>query len=317
MQESCTIVTQPAIEPISVAEARRHLRLDFSDGEPAAPPPVGVLAGAGAGALSAGAYRYCVTFVTADGETEAGGQSAPVTVTNPALDGKISISIATGGQAVTSRRIYRTAANGSALLLCAVVANNATTSITDNLADGALGAAVPVTNTTEDPELRRLIRAARAACENECKAAFIETVFDWKFNKNDECGAYKPFDSLQFPKHPVTEIISMIGRNVNGSSFVIDSPEYETLVTDSGSFIRPLLGKAWPATGSYYDSFKICFKAGYGTTAEAVPDPIRHAILFTLGDLYQHRETVVVGNNFSQLPIGAKTLLNPYRRWSF
>ncbi len=46
----------------------------------------------------------------------------------------------------TERKIYRTIAGGSAFLLLATIADNSTTTFTDNVADGSLGAAAPTSN---------------------------------------------------------------------------------------------------------------------------------------------------------------------------
>lgn len=57
-------------------------------------------------------------------------------------------AIATGPASVTSRKLYRTVVNGSAPLLVTTIADNTTTSYTDNKADGALGAAAPASDTS-------------------------------------------------------------------------------------------------------------------------------------------------------------------------
>lgn len=111
-------------------------------------PPVGpsVAINATAGNLN-GTYRYRITFVTADGETEASGESAAVTPASQRVD----LTIATGPAGVTARKIYRNpaAAVDTVLMqLVATIADNTTTTYTDNIADGALGAAVPWFNTT-------------------------------------------------------------------------------------------------------------------------------------------------------------------------
>jgi hypothetical protein len=58
---------------------------------------------------------------------------------------------------VTSRKLYRTAAGGSTYLLAATIADNSTTTYTDSLVDGSLGAAAPtvltaITGTEQFPE---------------------------------------------------------------------------------------------------------------------------------------------------------------------
>ena len=143
------IVTPPASEPITLAEAKAHLRLDASNAEPSPSAPTVALAGAGAGNVEDGVHRYRVTFVTADGETDGGVISDALTVADKGVNGKVAVSaIAVGGSAVTSRKVYRTIAAGADYLLLTTIADNTTTTYTDNIADGSLGAACPTTNTT-------------------------------------------------------------------------------------------------------------------------------------------------------------------------
>lgn len=99
-----------------------------------------------AGALT-GTYLYKVTFVTAEGETDGGTTSSPVTVAAQ----QVALSnIPIGPTGVTARKVYRTAAGGAdgTQKLVATIADNTTTTLNDNNADGTLGAAVPTVNTT-------------------------------------------------------------------------------------------------------------------------------------------------------------------------
>lgn len=112
------------------------LRLDAGSYEPAPSVPSAVLASAGAGAVDNGAHRYLATFVTATGETQAGVSSAPVTVADKTLNGKVAVSgIPLGGSSVTARKIYRTQAGGGNYLYHSTIADNTTTTLTDNTAE--------------------------------------------------------------------------------------------------------------------------------------------------------------------------------------
>lgn len=57
-------------------------------------------------------------------------------------------SVAVGTSPTTSRKVYRTAVNGSQLKLVTTIPNNTSTSYLDALADGSLGANAPVTDTS-------------------------------------------------------------------------------------------------------------------------------------------------------------------------
>jgi hypothetical protein len=96
----------------------------------------------GAGNVT-GAVTYVVTFVTARGETEGGFVSNSVSPSSQQVD--LTNIPVWWGRDVTSRKIYRTlgdAPNGGWFLVT-TLADNKTTTYTDNIADGALGAEVP------------------------------------------------------------------------------------------------------------------------------------------------------------------------------
>jgi hypothetical protein len=88
-----------------------------------------------------GTYKYKVTFVDNDGETLAGPESSPITVTSK----KVSLTnIPLGGLGCTNRKVYRTANNGSVFKLLTVIADNTTTTYLDNITDSSLGVNEPV-----------------------------------------------------------------------------------------------------------------------------------------------------------------------------
>ena len=121
-----------------------------------APPAAATtaLAGAGAGVLGNGAYKYKVTLVNATGETTGGVASAGTTIVDYTTNGQIALSgIPTGAAGTTARKLYRTKVGGSVYYLhvagTAALADNATTTYTDNTADATLSATVePGFNTT-------------------------------------------------------------------------------------------------------------------------------------------------------------------------
>lgn len=98
-----------------------------------------------------GGHRVKVTFVTAAGETEASAQSASVTVDN--THKQISLTGIPTGTAgvVTGRNIYMSKASGSGFFRLGAgttIADNTTTTLTINIADGSLNAATAPTNNT-------------------------------------------------------------------------------------------------------------------------------------------------------------------------
>lgn len=99
------------------------------------------------GALGSGVYRYRVTYVTAEGETE-GGDIASITLDTNTAGHIVSIVVPVSNNSkVTSRKVYRSIADGTDTLLLATVSGNQATTITDEALDNTLGAAVPLSDT--------------------------------------------------------------------------------------------------------------------------------------------------------------------------
>lgn len=105
-----------------------------------------------------GNYQYAIAFVTgywqgpvgsgtfhAKGNT--GGGAASTTVSPNAQQVNLS-NIPIGPTGVYERIIYRTDANGANFYYLTTLADNTTTTYTDDTADSGLGAAMPTTNTT-------------------------------------------------------------------------------------------------------------------------------------------------------------------------
>lgn len=105
--------------------------------------------GSGAGSVDNGAHAYKVTFVSANGETEAGAASGAATVVDKTVNGKVALSaIPVGPPGTIARRLYRTVAAGTVYLGLATIADNATTTYTDNIADASL-------STDQPPQINR------------------------------------------------------------------------------------------------------------------------------------------------------------------
>lgn len=111
-------------------------------------PGATMTATAGATGELAGEYRYVVTFAIMDGDTilsESGfsAVTGPITVTDQQID-LASIPVS-GDAGVNARRIYRTTDTGADYYLVTTIADNVTTTYSDNTTDYDLGL-LPVVN---------------------------------------------------------------------------------------------------------------------------------------------------------------------------
>lgn len=289
-----SLYTAPTIEPVSLAELRTHLYIDTSNAEPAPGVPTVALAGAGAGNVNSGAHRYRVTFVTADGETEGGTISAAVTTT--AGDGRVSVSaIPLGGSAVTSRKLYRTAAGGSTYLLLATISNNTATTYADNIADASLGAEAPSTNTTTDPFLTSILKSAREEVENDTSRKLLTQTWDY-FPQSWPSG-----NRLKIPFGNLQTVSSISYKESDWVSPAAETPmtalaDYlvETNADQCGFIVLPY-GGSWPSFTAYPSNpITIRFVCGW-TTAALVPSMAKSAILLRCAKHYENRGEDVIG----------------------
>ena len=307
------IKTAPTVEPITIDEARYHLGLDDYDGEPSPGAPTVALAGAGAGNLSNGVYRYRITFVTADGETEGGTISDTVTVADKTSDGKVSMSgIPLGGLRVTSRRIYRTEADGSAYKLLATISDNTTTVYTDNIADGSLGAGCPSTNTTDDPFLHFIIKVARQDAEDINGRKFITQTWYYYLDQ------FPTENTIYLPYPPLQSITSIKYYDTDSTEATFTSDDYEVDAISEPARIVLGYSKSWPST-TLRTANGVCieFVCGFGDAASDVPNPLIQGMKLAIGHYYEHRDSVTVGAGIISFEVkqGAMALLMRTRNW--
>ncbi|GBU17223.1 MULTISPECIES: hypothetical protein [Methylobacterium] len=76
--------------------------------------------------------------------------------------------------------------------------------------------------------------------------------------------------------------------------------------------VVPARGAAWPAYDFDPEAWRITFRAGYGDAGEAVPSPIRSAILLLVADLFDQRDGKVQANLVDNPTVDR--LLAPFRR---
>lgn len=119
---------------------------------------------------------------------------------------------------------------------------------------------------------------------------------------------------------------------------VIDLPVYPVLSVDSITYVDPN-GNTQTLTGFEVDAdsvparirvlespdlkeglsnLTINVTVGYSSdtsppSADLIPSVIKHAILLMIGQMYEHRENVVVGTIATQLPAAFEYLLHPHR----
>lgn len=80
--------------------------------------------------------------------------------------------------------------------------------------------------------------------------------------------------------------------------------------------VRLMPGQSFPAVSQRVNPVTVNFVAGYGANAQDVPASIRSAMLLTIGHFDANREATVP-ITISEMPMGVKYLLAPYRNYTF
>ena len=277
-----TVVTPPATEPVTLGEVMQHCQIDDTNQEPAPSAITAALASpAVAGNVDAGQHRYAVSFQTAEGETQAGVVSSSVTVADKAVNGKVTLTaIPLGGASVTARKLYRTAAGGSTYMLLVTVADNTTTTYTDNIADASLGAGAPTTNTTGDPLLNILIQAARQHAEVMLRRYIVTQTLDLHLD-------YFPCWGIKLP--PLQSVTNITYVDSNGATQTLAADQYLVDTTTEPARITPAYGLVWPVTQYRNNAVTVRFVAGYTTT----PACIKNWMLIRIKTLWDGRDQLV------------------------
>jgi uncharacterized phiE125 gp8 family phage protein len=207
--------------------------------------------------------------------------SAAVTVADKTVNGQVAVSgIPLGGSAVTSRKLYRTAAGGSTYMLLATIANNTATTYTDNIADASLGVGAPTDNTTGDPMLTMLIQAARQHVETYLKRKLVTQTLELHLD------AF-PCWTIKLP--PLQSVVSIKYYDTNGTQQTLAADQYLVDTTTEPARITPAFGLVWPVTQWHTNAVTVQFVTGYGA-ASAVPACVKNWMLIRIKTLWDQRD---------------------------
>ncbi len=130
--------------------------------------------------------------------------------------------------------------------------------------------------------------------------------------------------SIEIPLRPLIEVQSVKYDDANGFEQTMDPADYVVDAARQPGRIAPVGTASWPVAIRRSNSVRIRFRAGHADqdtpsgysegSASTVPGPIKVAILMTVGDMYEFRETVAVGRVSSlSLSTTIERLILPFR----
>lgn len=180
--------------------------------------------------------------------------------------------------------------------------------------------------TQESAYLESLIAAARTKCEQETSRQLCTATWVLKLPFFPRAGCTNrelygvpqarfmgPDDwrSIYLPKPPAASVTSVTYYDSAGDSQTFSSTKYTLILGDPVARIALNYAEVWPTTRQRQDAVTITYVSG--KTQATVPAGIKHAMRLMIGNWYENREAVNIGNTTSALPFGVDALLQPYR----
>jgi uncharacterized phiE125 gp8 family phage protein len=109
----------------------------------------------------------------------------------------------------------------------------------------------------------------------------------------------------------VSAVTSIKYDDIYGVEQTLASTEYDNYLINEPALIVQAYGKTFPSTRDKLNAVLIRYVAGYASS-NAIPSPIKSAMLLLIGHLYENREDLTTVK-MEEMPLGSKALLNPYR----
>jgi Phage gp6-like head-tail connector protein len=181
--------------------------------------------------------------------------------------------------------------------------------------------------TDDDALITSLGIAARRLCEVFTARSFITTVWDAYYDSVPMGGGYwnrdirrqgpDPSDPRWLPtwnapfrlgRAPLQSVQSFTYMDMTGTKQILDLSILRISLGSPGR-VQPIYGKIWPFVLPVNDAVVIRFTAGYGDTANTIPETIKAAIRLFVGHLYENREAVSLVGSPAELPLGVRALL--------
>ncbi len=282
------IETAPAIEPLTLAEVKLHLRLDsgtFADNITTVQ------------SIAPGAHVVAAAYSLLGAAVEVLGYSALVNLvcgTNGS-NGKVDVKLQHSDNGSTwadvtdgaftqvteanDNTTYEKAYTGTKRYLRVVATvTTATCDFGVNIVKGGATSA-------EDTLLERLITAAREDCEDFQGRAYITRTYELWLD------AWPEGDKIVIPMPPLQAVNSITYYDTAGDDYEMDEADYIVDIENEPGQIVLAYGKSWPSTTLQpVNGICIEFDAGYGAAAADVPSAVKQAILLQIGHLYEHRD---------------------------
>ena len=157
----------------------------------------------------------------------------------------------------------------------------------------------------DDTIIDNLVKAATQSCQIYTNCYFIDTVLtqyadDWNGTK-------------QLYKSPVSSITHIKYYDTDDSLQTWASSNYILDDSSKPARIALALNASYPNTASRINAIEVKYTVGFGAASTDVPDGIKQAVLLTLANWYENRQSVITGRTATELPLSSQYLLDQYK----
>jgi len=122
---------------------------------------------------------------------------------------------------------------------------------------------------------------------------------------------------IKIPFPPLISVLQVAYDDPSGFEQIIATGNYYVDNVSEPGWVVLQTVTTWPTPIDAINSVRVRFRAGYLSTGSpqvaAVPPAIKQAILLLIAEMFEHRETSVVGAIVSAMPWSAEQLLRQYR----
>ena len=162
-----------------------------------------------------------------------------------------------------------------------------------------------VDTTADDTYITSIIKAATQLSEEYTNRFFIDTVID------QTCSDFAQLQTLF--KSKVSAVAHVKYYDNDNSLQTLSATIYDTQLQYEPSQIQLAENQSFPSITKRNDAVVARYTVGDGSAASDVPEIIKQAILLTIGNFYQNRNSVVIGRIATELPQNSKWLLDTYK----
>ncbi|MDP2357140.1 MAG: head-tail connector protein [Beijerinckiaceae bacterium] len=161
-----------------------------------------------------------------------------------------------------------------------------------------------VENVAEDEVVGALVASARLVVESLTRRFLVAQTWRLVFDA-------WPTGSVALPFSPVRSVVVRT-YDLDGASWTAPTANY-SIDQYAGKARLRFIG-APPQPGRQTAGIEIDVEAGFATTAEGVPAPLRQAIRLLVARWYENRGDVEADADMARTPASVATLVAPYRR---